>query len=264
MAERIRAHEWSTTPLGSVDLWPAHLRSAIDIMLGCGFPATLQWGPDLILFYNDAYISLIGSRHPAALGRPLLESFPEIAETYQPLVERVQSGETVVLENLLYRYARNGTPEDTWFDLSYTPVHAPDGSVAAVLAIGLETTSRVLAERERSRTEVALRQSEQRLRRVLETDAVGVIFFNMEGLVVDANDVFIRMTGYSREDIASGQLHWRIMTPPEYVAVSEEQMERFFQTGRIGPYEKEYFLKDGSRRWMLFAGRALGDGTIAE
>jgi PAS domain S-box-containing protein len=86
----------------------------------------------------------------------------------------------------------------------------------------------------------------------------------MEGTVIDANEVFVRMTGYTREDIASGQLNWRVMTPPEYVAVSEAQMEQFARTGRIGPYEKEYILKNGTRRWMLFAGRALGDGTIAE
>jgi PAS domain S-box-containing protein len=264
MARRIREHDWSSTPLGPVETWPSHLRSALDIMLGCGFPATLQWGRDLILFYNDAYISLIGTRHPFALGKPILHTFPEITETYQPLVDRVRRGEVVVVENLLFRYARQGAPSDAWFDLSYSPVHAPDGSVAGVFAIGLETTSRVLAEREKSRTELALRQSEQRLRRVLETDAVGVIFFNLEGTVIDANEVFLRMTGYTRDDIASGQLNWRVMTPPEYVAASKAQMERFTQTGRIGPYEKEYILKDGTRRWMLFAGRALGDGTIAE
>ncbi|HEV2576727.1 MAG TPA: PAS domain-containing protein [Acidobacteriaceae bacterium] len=264
MADRIRKLDWSGTPLGPVQSWPAPLRSAIDILLGCGFPATLQWGRDLILFYNDPYISLIGSRHPSALGRPLLESFPEIAETYQPLVDRVWQGEVVVLENLLFRYARADAPEDSWFDLSYGPVHNFDGSVGGILAIGLETTSRVLAEREKSRSELALLQSEQRLRRVLETDAVGVIFFNMDGFVVGANDVFLRMTGYTQTDVTSAQLHWRTLTPPEHVAASEAQMEQFAQTGRIGPYEKEYLLKDGSRRWMLFAGRALGDGTIAE
>jgi signal transduction histidine kinase len=54
------------------------------------------------------------------------------------------------------------------------------------------------------------------------------------------------------------------MTPPEHVAVSERQMESFAATGRIGPYEKEYFRKDGSRSWMVFAGAALGDGTVVE
>jgi signal transduction histidine kinase len=54
------------------------------------------------------------------------------------------------------------------------------------------------------------------------------------------------------------------VTPPEWVAASEEQMEKLARTGRIGPYEKQYVLKNGTKRWMLFAGRDLGDGTIAE
>jgi PAS domain S-box-containing protein len=264
MAQQIRSRDWALTSLGPIERWPANLRSAVDLVLGCGFPATLQWGPELILIYNDAYISLIGTRHPSAFGQPLLDTFPEIAETYRPILDRLWRGKTVTLENQLYRYTRDNTPTDAWFNLSHSPVHAPDGSVAGILVIGLETTARVLAEREKSRADRALRKSEHRLKRVLETDAVGVLFFDLSGTVIDANEVFLRMTGYTREDISSRQLHWRSMTPPEYVAASEAQMERFARTGRIGPYEKEYILKDGTRRWMLFTGRALGDGTIVE
>jgi PAS domain-containing protein len=179
MAHRIREYDWSSTSLGRVETWPIHLRAAIDIMLGCGFPTTLQWGRDLVLFYNDAYISLIGPRHPVALGKPILQTFPEIAEPYRPMANQVFLGEVVTLRDQLFRYTRDHHPVDTWFDLSYSPVHGPDGSVAGILAIGLETTARVLAEREKNHSERALRQSEQRLKRVLETEAVGVIFFNM-------------------------------------------------------------------------------------
>jgi PAS domain S-box-containing protein len=125
-----------------------------------------------------------------------------------------------------------------------------------LLAIEDQTESR--------RADRALRRSEERLRRVLETDAVGVLFFDQTGRVTDANEVFLRMTGYSRERIDAGQLTWRDMTPPEWVAASEQQMDQLAKTGRIGPYEKDYFLADGSRRWMLFAGRDLGDGAIVE
>jgi hypothetical protein len=54
------------------------------------------------------------------------------------------------------------------------------------------------------------------------------------------------------------------LTPEEWIPASEEQLQKLAATGRIGPYEKEYFFADGSRRWMLFAGRDLGDGTLAE
>ena len=106
--------------------------------------------------------------------------------------------------------------------------------------------------------------SEERLRRVLETEAVGVLFFDYAGTLIDCNDAFLHMTGYTREQVTSKSLHWRDMTPPEYTAASEEQMQLLEQTGHIGPYEKEYLMADGSRRWMHFTGRDLGDGTISK
>jgi PAS domain S-box-containing protein len=116
----------------------------------------------------------------------------------------------------------------------------------------------------RRETEVALRASEERLQRVLETEAIGVLFFNHDGTLIGANDVFLKMTGWSRAEVESGSLDWRRMTPPEWVAASEAEMGTLQHTGRLGPYEKEYLRKDGSRSWMLFAGRDLGDGTIVE
>ena len=147
MSSRIRSFDWACSSLGPPSSWPPHQRIAVEMMLNCGFPATLQWGPEAILFYNDAYIPLIGSRHPIALGRPLFSTFPEIRETYEPLFKRVLEGETIVHHDLPYRYVRNLHPIDTWFNLSYSPVHDASGSVAGVLAIGVETTARVELER---------------------------------------------------------------------------------------------------------------------
>lgn len=257
MVRLIREYPWSSTSLGPIQQWPAAMRAALDVMLGCAFPATLQWGRELILFYNDAYIPVIGDRHPRALGQPIFETFPEIAQTYRPLVERVWAGESLVLRDLEYRYARHDTAADAWFDLSYSAIHGEDGLPAGILAIGVDTTARMLAQKARARTDL-------RLQRVLETDAVGVLFFDYGGTLVEANDVFLRMTGYTREEVAARQLTWRKLTPSEWVDASEEQMRKFAVTGRTGPYEKQYILKDGSRRWMLFAGRDVGDGTIAE
>ena len=117
---------------------------------------------------------------------------------------------------------------------------------------------------ERNRAGVAVRKSEERLRRVLETDAVGVLFFDEAGTLIDANEVFLHMTGYTRREVEARELTWRSMTPPEWIDASAEEMSRLTATGRIGPYEKEYFRKDGSRSWMLLAGSSLGDGTLVK
>jgi PAS domain S-box-containing protein len=113
--------------------------------------------------------------------------------------------------------------------------------------------------------ETARSVADTRLQRIMETDSVGLIILDIEtGSVVNANDGFLGMVGYTREDVESGCMTWRTLTPPEWMAVSEEQIHRLKETGHIGPYEKEYFRKDGSRRWMLFAGRDLGDGTAGK
>ncbi|MBO2448013.1 response regulator [Actinomadura barringtoniae] len=124
-----------------------------------------------------------------------------------------------------------------------------------------ELLARVGAQLVLSRTRRAV---EERLLLVMETENVGVLYFDPTGTVVDANQAFLKMTGYTREQVDRRKLHWQEMTPPEWIAVSDAQMVNLDATGRIGPYEKEYFMADGSRRWMLFAGRALGDGTISE
>jgi two-component system CheB/CheR fusion protein len=99
---------------------------------------------------------------------------------------------------------------------------------------------------------------------VLETEAVGVLFLDMSGTVFDANDLFLRQTGFSRAEVTSGQLTWRSLTPIEWRETSRQHWEELQTTGRMGPYEKEYLHKDGSRSWMLVAGASLDEGSIVK
>jgi two-component system CheB/CheR fusion protein len=110
----------------------------------------------------------------------------------------------------------------------------------------------------------ALQQSEMRLQRLINIHGVGVLIFDDDGRLIDANETFQQMSGYTHADVQSKSLTWRQLTPPEFIALSEEQIRGLAETGRIGPYEKQYFRKDGSRGWMLFAGATLGDGTVGE
>jgi PAS domain S-box-containing protein len=256
MAGCIRTCNWSDTPLGASETWPERFRAAVELMLACPLVCSIVWGKERVLLYNDLAAKLYGANHPRALGRPLPATYPEGWSSVAPHYERVFAGQSVVVTSQELDLRGDAGPLDV-FDAYLTPLLDASGTVVAAQMIGIETGARL-------RAESLLRQSEQRQRRMLETDAVGVLIFDAAGTLIDSNDAFLRMTGWSRDDVSGGHLDWRRMTPPEWIAESEAQMQRFAETGRIGPYEKEYFLADGSRSRMMFAGRDLGDGTIVE
>ncbi|MEJ7701868.1 MAG: PAS domain S-box protein [Pyrinomonadaceae bacterium] len=104
-----------------------------------------------------------------------------------------------------------------------------------------------------NRRKNALRESEERFRRAIAIETVGVIFLKTNGQITDANDAFLRMSGYDREDCQRGLLRWDKMTPPEFMPQMLKALDEFLTFGRIVPYEKQCIRKDGSRWWTLIA-----------
>jgi hypothetical protein len=148
MGERMRAMDWSRTPLGPVKKWPSHLRSALSICLNSRFPIAIYWGPEFTLLYNDAYSSIPGDKHPWALGRPAREAWTEIWGILGPWLEGVlSSGEASHWKDHLLPMRRHGYTEECYFDLSLDPIRGERGSVGGIFNAVLETTYRVLGER---------------------------------------------------------------------------------------------------------------------
>jgi len=117
----------------------------------------------------------------------------------------------------------------------------------------------------RKQAEQALAQNLERLERVLEVETVGVMFRDLNtGCIVDANDAFLKLTGYTRAEVEQRKLMWQNLTPPEYMDVSRAEIEKSMATGRVGPYEKEYFRQDGTRKWLLSAGSSLANNQCVE
>jgi PAS domain S-box-containing protein len=87
---------------------------------------------------------------------------------------------------------------------------------------------------------------EAKIRRLVDANIIGIIVWSVEGEIIEANDAFLRMVGYQREDLLSGKVHWRDMTPPARRAESEAALATAIRTGRAQPFEKEYIRKDGS------------------
>lgn len=148
LAERIRAHDWSATPLGSPQSWPRSLKTALRIMLDSRYQMFVWWGRELTKFYNDAYISVLGGRHPWALGQPASHVWAEIWDTLGPQTEQVMTeGRATWNEERPLVMERNGYPEEVFFTFSYSPIADDEGKVGGVFCACSEDTRRVLGER---------------------------------------------------------------------------------------------------------------------
>ncbi len=148
MCARIRALDWAKTPVGPVDSWPQSLRIALGIVAGSRYPMFVWWKEQLTFFYNDAYIPMLGQRHPAALGQPADQVWHEIWPALGPQVAFVL-GENRATWNdrMLLIMERNGYPEESYFTFSYSPVPTEDGRPGGVFCACSEDTLRALAER---------------------------------------------------------------------------------------------------------------------
>jgi PAS domain S-box-containing protein len=105
-----------------------------------------------------------------------------------------------------------------------------------------------------------LQNSEMRFSRLAESNIIGVIASNLNGGVIEANDAFLKMVGYTREDLSGKQIDWREITAPEFLIVSERSVEELRSSGVCKPFEKEYICKDGSRVPVLLGSVLVEDG----
>jgi PAS domain S-box-containing protein len=147
MGTLMRAHNWSATPLGPLELWQEGLKTLAGVMLGSNQPMFIAWGPERTLLYNDAYAEILARKHPAALGRPFLDVWSEIRDDLLPIVEQAYAGEPVHMDHITLVMERQGHPEEAHFSFSYTPVRDGTGAVAGFFCPCTEITGQVLAER---------------------------------------------------------------------------------------------------------------------
>ncbi|UWU95714.1 AAA family ATPase [Bradyrhizobium sp. CB1015] len=119
--------------------------------------------------------------------------------------------------------------------------------LAAQAAISLENT---LLYRD-------LQEREARIRRLVDSNIIGILFWDGSGDISYANDAFLDMTGYSRQELVSGAVHWKDMTPAEYRNDDTQRIEHLRLWGQIAPREKEFFRKDGSRVPVLIGSASL-------
>lgn len=106
----------------------------------------------------------------------------------------------------------------------------------------------------------ALEDRERKIRRLVDANVVGIFLWDIDGAIHEANDAFLHMLQYDREDVARGRIRWTELTPPEWRAHDEAALATIKARGRLEGYEKEYFRKDGSRVPVLLAAALFDEG----
>jgi len=161
LAGLIRNFEWEKTSLGPPSGWPQAVNVTTSTILQSPVPIVTLWGDDGIMIYNDAYSVFAGGRHPQLLGSKVREGWAEIADFNDNVMKVGLAGGTLAYQDQELTLHRQGRPEQVFMNLDYSPIMDEDGRPCGVIAIVVETTAKVLAER--------WRQGEQdRLRRMFE------------------------------------------------------------------------------------------------
>ena len=189
MNETVRTFAWGTTPLGAQELWPVSLKSLVSVLLASRQPMFMAWGPDRTWLYNDAFIPILGLKHPRALGRPSMDVWAEARDILEPMFDRVYAGESVSIEDFTLDLDRNGEPEEAHFEFAYTPARDDRGAVAGLFGSCIETTSRVRAER---RQAAATQRQKQQFQ---SAPGFIAILGGADHVYEFVNDAYVRLLG---------------------------------------------------------------------
>ena len=259
MPELIRAFDWSATPLGGIEGWPPSLRTLINLMLAADQPMFIAWGPARTWLYNQAFIPILGLKHPAALGRPSAEVWAEGWSDIGPMFDRVFAGEAVYMEDILLMLDRHGAAEEAHFAFAYTPARDEDGAVCGLFGNCIETTAQALALRERA-------ESEARLELALAAGkGIGAWEWDVQADRVVADARFAQLYGVDPNKAKAGAPiadFFRNIHPDDLPAL-QAMIADSLKTG--GDLVAEYRLvqDDGAVRWVAAQGRCAmaEDGT---
>ena len=147
MGARMRALDWTRTPLGPPERWPQSLKTIVRVMLDSRYAMWMLWGPELTFFCNDAYLPTVGIKRDWVLGARSDKVWEEVWPDIGPRIAQVlEQGQATWDEALLLFLERSGFPEETYHTFSYSPVYDDANRIAGMLCVVTEVTDRVIGE----------------------------------------------------------------------------------------------------------------------
>ncbi|HEV2293106.1 MAG TPA: PAS domain-containing protein [Tepidisphaeraceae bacterium] len=237
-AAQVRLKDWSPTPLGAREQWPQTLRTLVELILAHPLPMILLWGPDLIQIYNDGYARIAGERHPAGLGMPARDCWPELWHIAGPVLERVlERGESGAAEEGWFPIARDGSAaEDGRLTVSYGPARDDAGRVAGVFITVSETALKAPDEAERAGNEAARQELLTRVARQAQVFDLALshiddfaYVFDRDGRFLYVNQALLNLWGLTFEQ-AAGKNFFDLKYPDELAARLQRQIQQVIET----------------------------------
>jgi PAS domain S-box-containing protein len=199
------------------------------------------------LFINRQYERLFTISYEKAVGMTDYDLWPEkFADIVTKNDERVIEEEKAIT----FEETIPESDGDHTYVVVKFPLRDATGRLYATCGIATDIT-------DRKRAEEALIEKEARIRRLVDSNIIGIFFFNINGKITEGNEAFRRITGYTFHDIQSGKVKWMKLTPEEYIEVDAKAIDEIRNTGYTSPYEKEFFRKDKSRISVLVGGALL-------
>ena len=179
------------------------------MMLPADAQMVVFWGPEFITFYNDAYATTIGDKHPGALGSYAADTWRELWDDLEPLLRGVwTTGQTFTAKDRPFKINRYGYLEEVYFDVSYSALRSEQGEIAGLICIVRETTQTVRAMRSLESSEARLRFEQSFTTLLLDASSEGIYAIDQDGVTTLCNATFLKLLGYTdSSEVVGRKLH---------------------------------------------------------
>jgi PAS domain S-box-containing protein len=234
--------------MASSPSWLAEIQFALLDSMAEGVNLTTLEGE--LIYVNAALERMFGYQPGRLLGKHLSVFSADTSEQIACNLERIHAG--LQRDRQWTGELRARRHDGSVFDVQARVSLVTIGGDQFMLCVKEDITRRKLAEQ-------ALNETQVRLQQLISSDVIGFIAWDTSGSIVDANDHFLKMVGYTRAELDSGALNWQALTPPEYRALDEAGLKQLNETGRCEPFEKEFIRKDGTRVPILIGASKLLD-----
>lgn len=218
VAGSILSHRWRSTPLGDIGSWPLPLVFTLNLVLNSTAPCFVFWGAHMLQFYNDGCLPLLGSKHPASLGRPASECWAEFWDILGPQLASVfERGETVAHDHARLPIIRDGLREDTYWNYSLSPILDEQGEIGGILIVCCDVTPELLATQHGD-------EVEERLTRILQVLNEAVIVTDRKGRIESINPAATSLTGSTPAEALGQPLHQALRISREHNALAIQNL----------------------------------------